>query len=114
MEFRLDWPEVQAMPAPEMTTRQEIVQFLMGRFCSSRDLAESIGISERQVEDHLTHIIRSLARDRHRRFVLEPAACRSCDYVFRGRTHLTRPSRCPKCRSEGIAPPRFGIEASQP
>jgi len=101
------------MPAPELTTRQEIMQILTGRLCSSRDLAESIGISERQVEDHLPHIIRSLARDRHRRFVIQPAACRSCGFVFRGRTHLTRPSRCPKCRSEGIAPPRFGIEGLQ-
>jgi hypothetical protein len=102
------------MPAPELTTRQEIMQLLVGRLCSSRDLAEGIGISERQAEDHLTHIIRSLARDRHRRFVLQPAACRSCGFVFRGRTHLTRPSRCPKCRSEGIASPRFGIESRQP
>lgn len=101
------------MSAPEMTTRQEIVDILTGRLCTSRDLAESIGISERQVEDHLTHIIRSIARDRHRRFVLQPASCRSCGFVFRGRMRLTRPSRCPKCRSEGIAFPRFAIEARQ-
>ncbi|MGH7228502.1 MAG: transcriptional regulator [Nitrospiraceae bacterium] len=94
----------------ELTIRQLIMQSITGTLYSSRQLAELVGVPERQVEDHLTHITKSVARDRTRRFVLEPSRCRDCGYVFRERTRLTRPSRCPRCRSEAISPPRYGIE----
>jgi len=94
----------------ELTIRQLIMQSITGTLYSSRQLAELVGVPERQVEDHLTHITKSVARDRTRRFVLEPSRCRDCGFVFRDRTRLTRPSRCPRCRSEAISPPRYGIE----
>ncbi len=94
----------------ELTIRQLIMQSITGTLYSSRQLAELVGVPERQVEDHLTHITKSVARDRTRRFVLEPSRCRNCGFVFRDRTRLTRPSRCPRCRSEAISPPRYGIE----
>ena len=94
----------------ELTIRQLIMQSITGTLYSSRQLAELVGVPERQVEDHLTHITKSVARDRTRRFVLEPSRCRDCGFVFRERTRLTRPSRCPRCRSEAISPPRYGIE----
>lgn len=83
---------------------------LTGTRHSSRELAELIGAPERQIEEHLAHVVRSLARDPARRFLLEPARCHGCGFVFRERTRLTTPGRCPTCRSEAIAPPRFGIE----
>ena len=92
------------------TIRQQIMHAITGTRCSARDLAHRIGISEREVEDHLAHICKSVARERRGRFLLEASACRDCEFVFRGRARLTRPSRCPKCRSETISPPRFGIE----
>lgn len=94
----------------ELTIRQLIMQSITGTLYSSRQLAELVGVPERQVEEHLTHITKSVARDRTRRFVLEPSRCRDCGFVFRERTRLTRPSRCPRCRSEAISPPRYGIE----
>ncbi len=77
---------------------------------SSRRLAEVIGIPERQVEDHLSHIVKSVARDRSLRFMLEPSECQDCGFVFRDRSRLTRPSRCPHCHSETITEPRYGIK----
>jgi predicted Zn-ribbon and HTH transcriptional regulator len=85
---------------------------LTGARLSSYQLAQILGIPERRVEEHLEHVVRSLARDRSRRFVLEPSSCPNCGFVFRDRTKLTRPSRCPVCRSEGVTSPRYGIEAS--
>lgn len=98
------------MLIPERTTRQRLADLLTGTFRSSRQLAELVGIPERQVEDHLGHLIRSLGRDRTRRFVMDPSVCQDCGFVFRERTRLTKPSRCPRCRSEAVSPPRFGIE----
>lgn len=98
------------MPSPDLTIRQRIMELLAGTLRTSRQLAELVGAPERQIEDHLAHIVRSVAHDRARRFVLDPSACQDCGFVFRGRTRLTRPSRCPRCRSEAISAPRYGIE----
>jgi len=98
------------MATLDLTTRQRIMQLIAGTLRTSRQLAELVGVPERQIEDHLAHIVRSVARDRARRFVLDPSACQDCGFVFRGRTRLTRPSRCPSCRSEAISAPRYGIE----
>ena len=97
---------------PERTPRQRLIELLTGARFSSYQLAQMLGMPERMVEEHLEHVVRTLARDRSRRFVLEPAACPDCGFVFRNRTKLTRPSRCPACRAEGVTPPRYGIEAS--
>lgn len=98
------------MPSPERTIRQRIIDLLIGTRLSSYQLAQMLGIAERLIEEHLPHVVKTLARDRTQRFVLEPSACSDCGFVFRGRTKLTRPSRCPTCRSEGITAPRYGIE----
>jgi transcriptional regulator len=92
------------------TPRQRIIDLLAGTRLSSYQLAQMLGIPERQVEEHLTHVVKTIARDKTRRFVLDPARCQNCDFVFRDRSRLTCPSRCPHCRSEAIAAPRYGID----
>ena len=94
----------------ERTPRQRIIDLITGTRLSSHQLAHMLGIAERQVEDHLEHVVKSLARDKTRRFILEPSRCQDCDFVFRDRRRLTRPSRCPICRSEDITAPRYGID----
>lgn len=110
--------ELQRLPAyhnpmlpPERTPRQRIMELLTGARLTSHQLAQMLGIAERQVEEHLVHAVKSIARDKTRRFILEPSRCPDCDFVFRDRWRLTRPSRCPHCRSEGITAPRYGIES---
>lgn len=97
-------------PAQPLTVRQHLMQVLAGSRHSARELAALIGAPERQIEEHLAHVVRSLAKDRTRQFLLEPSFCYDCGFVFRDRTRLTTPGRCPVCHSEGVAPPRFGIE----
>lgn len=94
----------------ERTVRQRMIDLLTGARLSSSQLAQRLGIPERHVEEHLPHIVKSLARDRMRRFILEPATCLACGFVFRERRKLTRPSRCPACRREQIAAPLYGID----
>lgn len=94
---------------PALTDRQQIMQAISGQWCSARDLARLLRMPERRVEEHLTHIVRSLSKDRTRQFVIDPATCDQCGFVFRTRVRLTRPSRCPQCHSEHIAAPRFEI-----
>jgi predicted Zn-ribbon and HTH transcriptional regulator len=95
----------------ERTPRQRIIDVITGTRLSSYQLAQMVGIPERQVEEHLTHVVKTIARDKARRFILDPARCQHCDFVFRDRRRLTSPSRCPHCRSEAIAAPRYGIDS---
>jgi predicted Zn-ribbon and HTH transcriptional regulator len=98
------------MITDERTPRQRIKELLFITPLSARRIAEIVGISERQVEDHLRHIVKTVAQDRTLKFVLDPSACKDCDFVFRDRHRLTRPSRCPRCHSEAITEPRYSIE----
>jgi predicted Zn-ribbon and HTH transcriptional regulator len=99
------------MLPPERTPRQRIIDLITGSRLSSYQLAQMLGIPERQVEDHLTHVVKTIARDKTRQFILDPARCQDCDFVFCDRSRLTSPSRCPHCRSEAIAAPRYGIDS---
>jgi predicted Zn-ribbon and HTH transcriptional regulator len=92
------------------TPRQRMVELLTGARLASHQLAQMLGIPERQVEEHLAHVVKTVAGNPARRFILEPSVCPDCGFIFRKRTKLTRPSRCPECRSEGVTAPRYGIE----
>ena len=102
-----------AMSLSDRTPRQRIRDLLTITPLTARRIAEVVGIPERQVEEHLRHIVQSVTRDQRVRFVLEPAACKACDFIFRERHRITRPSRCPKCRSEAISEPRYSIESKK-
>ena len=104
------FPTHDAMLTPERTPRQRLIELLIGTRLATHQLAQMLGIPERQVEEHLTHVVKTIARDKTRKFILDPARCQDCDFVFRDRRRLTSPSRCPQCRSEAIAAPRYGFD----
>ncbi|MGB9704410.1 MAG: transcriptional regulator [Pyrobaculum sp.] len=62
-----------------------------------------------ELYDELEHVKRTLKRLGYRLEVV-PAVCRNCGYEFRDRERLKKPSRCPRCKSERIEPPRFYVE----
>ena len=99
------------MLSPERTPRQRMIELLIGTRMATHRLAQMLCIPERQVEEHLAHVVKTIARDKSRRFVLGPAFCQDCNFVFRDRRRLTSPSRCPQCRSESISAPRYGIDS---
>ena len=92
-----------------LTVRQYLIELLAKHNYTARELATRVGITERLVEDHLLHVIRSLGQQGDQQFVMERPTCHDCGFRFRERTRLKRPSRCPKCRSEDISSPRFSI-----
>ena len=100
------------MLTPDRTPRQRLIELLWGTRLSSHQLAQMLGLPERQVEEHLGHVAKTIARDPSRHFVLEPSCCPDCGFIFRDRTKLPRPSRCPVCKGESISAPRYGIEES--
>ena len=92
----------------EATLRQQIIALLRVRPWEAGGLARALGISQRQVESHLTHVRKSVEAHGER-MVIAPAQCRDCGVACAERTRTTKPSRCPQCKSEQLAPPVFEI-----
>ena len=91
-----------------VSVRSELRQVLREGPLAARELSARVGISEKEVAGHLEHLARSL-RQSGARLRVEPARCLVCGFVFKERARLSRPSRCPGCKSERLDPPRFLI-----
>jgi predicted Zn-ribbon and HTH transcriptional regulator len=94
-------------PAREATVRRQIEALLRGEPQSAREISAAVGIPEKEVGAHLEHLRQSLRGSGRLR--VHPAACKSCGFLFSKRERLNRPGRCPACRSQSIAVPRFII-----
>lgn len=77
------------------------------RQLTARDISRILGIREKEVYEHLPHVERSAGHGI--RLIVEPPRCVKCGFVFKDRRRFTTPSRCPKCRSEGITEPLYGL-----
>lgn len=75
---------------------------------TAKDLSSRVGISEKDVADHLAHLEKSLKAQGLRLEVL-PASCIQCGFTFKERRRFTRPGACPECRSTRIDPPAFRV-----
>jgi predicted Zn-ribbon and HTH transcriptional regulator len=94
--------------AVSLTERAALAAALGTNPRSARELGQALSLDERDVIDHLLHLERSLAGE-GARLAVTPPSCKKCGYVFEGRGRLTRPSRCPECKGERIAPALFQI-----
>lgn len=66
-------------------------------------------VSPKDIYEHLAHVAKTVrAKSGGRKLlIMEPPTCRKCGYVFKDLEKPKKPSRCPRCKSEWIAPPRF-------
>jgi hypothetical protein len=94
-----------------MTRREEIFEMLKNEAVSAQELASYFRCTLKEIEDDLQHIAKSVRPAFELR--MYPAVCRSCGFVFRERTKIRKPSRCPKCKSESIDFPKFRIEKKE-
>jgi predicted Zn-ribbon and HTH transcriptional regulator len=92
------------------TVRAALREALRAGPVTARELSARVGVAEKQVARHLEHLGRSL-KTAGERLQVEPPRCLECQFAFRKRDRLSRPSRCPLCRSEHLDPPRFAIVA---
>ena len=90
------------------TVRREIMELLERRLLSAKDISGNLGISVKEVYDHLDHIQKTLTMRAHRLSVT-PAECKKCGFVFKKRERLKKPGKCPVCRGESIEEPLFSI-----
>lgn len=90
------------------TIRRQIIDLLTEGERGAREISQILRIREREVYEHLEHIERSVA-SRKGKLVVNPARCLECSYLFEDRRRLTRPGRCPRCKGEHVADPRYRV-----
>lgn len=74
---------------------------------SAQQLANYFQVQLRDILEDLGHIEKSI---KPRKLMAAPAYCKSCNFVFKERSKVSKPSKCPRCRSEWIEAQMFFIE----
>ena len=75
---------------------------------STREIAFELNIEdERLVYEELKHVAKTVKRSGKTLYV-QPAYCKKCGFVFK-QNLFKKPSRCPRCKSQWIEPPRYLI-----
>ena len=88
--------------------RKDLIDLLLGNPMSIREIARLVDESPSRVTDDLQHLFRSLKHTEYTA-VIEPARCRACGFEFSSEK-LTKPSKCPECRSTWVLEPKIGIK----
>ncbi len=91
-----------------MAFRKHLMEILSAEPRTASSLARELGLTRRHIEEDLRHMIRS-ARAAGHHVVVEPARCRACGYLF-GEDRLSKPGRCPACRSTWLFEPLVRVE----
>jgi len=90
------------------TIRQQIIALLEENPMDAMALSQALGIQEKDVYAHLTHIARSVGA-KNRKLEIDPSKCLACGYIFKDRKRYTRPGRCPRCKQSHLQNPRYQI-----
>jgi len=91
------------------TIRKEMILLLAHEEMDAREISSVMGVGEKEVYTHLSHISRSVKHQR-KKLIIKPAECLGCGFVFEKRTRFTSPGRCPICKSEHIRNPMYRID----
>ncbi len=95
------------------TIRRQIIDLLQRTAMTALDLSRALGVSEKEIYQHLTHVEKSVA-GQGGVLTLTPCTCQACGFTFKSRRRLTRPGRCPRCRQSRIDHPVFAIGGPHP
>ena len=88
--------------------RKDLIDILLGNPLSVAQIARLVDEAPSRVADDLNHLFRSLKHTEYKA-VVEPARCRACGFRF-SEAKLTKPSKCPECKSTWVQEPKIGIE----
>ncbi len=92
--------------------RKRLIDMLLGNPMAVSQIAQLVDESPSRVADDLNHLLRSLKHTEYKA-VVEPARCRACGFHF-SEQKLTKPSKCPECKSTWVQEPKIGIESKTP
>jgi predicted Zn-ribbon and HTH transcriptional regulator len=92
-----------------MTRRQRLLALLAAREWTFAALRAELVVPTHVLEDDFARLRRSLAARPGARLEVVAAACPRCGFRFADRERFVAPSRCPRCREEGLLPARFRV-----
>ena len=90
-----------------LTHRQNIIELLSRGTYTLQELSTEAHLSMKELLTHLEHVRKSVRPPL--RFVIEPAQCLACGFVFKDRKKFHSPGKCPKCRDSHISEPAYSI-----
>jgi predicted Zn-ribbon and HTH transcriptional regulator len=89
--------------------RRDLIPLLLDRKLGLSEIARAVHEKPKDVLEALTHLAKSSKHSDYE-VVVDPAECRKCGFEF-STEKLSRPSKCPKCRSTWIFEPLIGVRA---
>ena len=89
------------------TYRQKMVELLSESDFTLQELSSEVHLSMKDILHHLKHVQKSTRPPS--RFLVDPARCLVCGFIFEDRRKLHAPSKCPKCKGTHIQDPRYRI-----
>lgn len=93
----------------KQTIRQRIIAELCRQKMDLGRLAQMLALTEKEALSHLPHVQKSVTAQGGR-FLMSPACCDGCGYVFGTRQRISPPGRCPQCRQSRISGPWYEVE----
>jgi len=89
------------------TRREEIIKLLEERELSLQSIANKFCVDLKEILEDLEHVEKSI---RPKKLKRRHAECKNCGFVFKERSKIKKPSKCPRCKKEWIQPAVFRIE----
>ncbi|MGD8483228.1 MAG: hypothetical protein PVJ63_01450 [Thioalkalispiraceae bacterium] len=88
--------------------RKDLITQLLDRPTSLAEIARSLDMSPRDVEDDLHHLQKSLKYEGYR-LLVHPATCRKCQFQFK-QDKWHKPGKCPRCHQTWIQEPLLEVK----
>ena len=91
-----------------LSRRQRIIELLINtdRPLSVEEISLYLKIDSSVVASDLPRIVEAMTRKGYK-IEIVPARCKKCGYEFEPSLHI--PSKCPRCHSQWLEPPRFRL-----
>ena len=90
-----------------MTRGKQIIEILQQNKQTAQQLANYFQTTLKEILEDLGHIEKSI---KPKKLKTIPAYCKSCNFIFKERSKIGKPTKCPRCRSEWIEAQMFYIE----
>ena len=90
-----------------MTRRREIIEILSKEEKTAQELANIFKTELKFILEDLEHVEISI---KPRKLIKKPAFCKACGFVFKERSKISKPTKCPRCKKEWIQGALFKIK----
>ena len=87
--------------------RKALIQLLLDNPMSLADIAQTMEVTPKDVEDDLHHLQKGLKRSEYK-LLIHPAECRKCGFKFK-KDKLHKPGKCPHCHETWIQEPLLEV-----